>query len=342
MTDILLLVFSGVLCGANDWDEIALFGKEQESWLRKYGDFHHGIPSHDTINRVLNAISSDKFSGCFSRWVTGIRQLQPKEVIAIDGKRICNSYDKSIEQSALHMVSAFATQNGLCLAQKATNQKSNEITAIPKLLSLLDIEGDIITIDAMGCQKKIASKICEQKADYILAVKGNQLSLEREIENTVQLSKPVDDNTQTDCGHGRIENRRCRVYEDQAYLENAQEWKSLKSLVVIDSERIIKARGEVSKQIRFYISSLNGSAEDFNRWIREHWAIVNNLHWTLDVTFREDYSRKRKGNAAHNFNIVLKSVLALLVKDTSWKASHKRKRLKAALSEEYRNKLLNF
>jgi predicted transposase YbfD/YdcC len=247
-----------------------------------------------------------------------------------------------MEQSALHIVSAFAAHNGLCLAQKATNQKSNEITAIPELLSLLDIEGDIITIDAMGCQKKIASKICGQKADYILAVKGNQLLLEREIEDTVRLSKPADDNTHTDCGHGRIESRRCRVYEDLAYLENAEEWKSLKSLVVIDSERIIKATDEKQKQTRFYISSLSGSAKDFNRWVREHWAIENNLHWTLDVTFREDYSRKRKGNAAHNFNIVLKSVLSLLVKDTSWKASHKRKRLKAALSEEYRNKLLYF
>jgi predicted transposase YbfD/YdcC len=157
----------------------------------------------------------------------------------------------------------------------------------------------------------LLQRLCEQKADYILAVKGNQLSLEREIEDTVQLSKPVDDNTQTGCGHGRIENRRCRVYEDLAYLENARDWESLKSLVVIDSERMIKATGETGKQTRFYISSLSGSAEDFNRWVREHWAIENNLHWTLDVTFREDYPRKRKGNAAHNFNIVLKSVLWL-------------------------------
>jgi predicted transposase YbfD/YdcC len=336
------LVLSGVLCGANDWDEIALFGKEQESWLRKYGDFHHGIPSHDTINRVFSAISPDEFSACFSRWVSGIRQSQPKEVVAIDGKRIRNSHDKSIDQRALHMVSAFATQNGLCLAQRATDQKSNEITAIPELLSLLDIEGDIITMDAMGCQKKIASKIGDQKADYILAVKGNQLSLEREIEETLHLAQPVDEHTHTDCGHGRIENRRCRVYENLAYVENASEWKYLKSLVVIDSERMIKATGEVSKQTKFYISSLTASAKDFNRWIRRHWAIENNLHWTLDVTFREDYSRKRKGNAAHNFNIVLKSVLVLLVKDTSWKARRKKQRLKAAFSEDYRNKLFNF
>jgi predicted transposase YbfD/YdcC len=340
--DIVLLVLSAVLCGANDWEEIELFGKSRESWLKKYGSFAHSIPSHDTINRVFSALSPEEFSSCFCRWVNSIRQDFSREVVAIDGKRIRNSHETYRGQSALHMVSAMAVENGLCLGQVATNAKSNEITAIPELLSLLDVKGNIITIDAMGCQRKVVDKIVSCGADYILAVKGNQHSLEEGVKDTCRLSKPQDTHVHTDMGHGRIETRSSSVYADLSCLENANQWKGLRSIVTVESERTQKATGETSKETRYYISNLAGTAKEFNSWIRQHWSIENNLHWSLDVTFREDHSRKRKGHAAHNFNIILKFALSLLVKDNSWKASHKRKRLKAALCEEYRERLLNF
>jgi len=337
-----LLVLSAVLCGADDWDAIELFGREQVSWLRKYGNFQQGIPSHDTINRVFSAISPAEFSACLSGRVAGIRQSCGREVVAIDGKRIRNSHDSYHQRPAIHMVTAFAVENGLCLGQSATNDKSNEITAIPELLSLLDIKGDIVTIDAMGCQKKIAEKIVSREADYILAVKGNQQALEEGVKDTCRFVKPIDEHVDTDMGHGRIETRRCSVYTDLSCIEKASQWKNLSSIVTVESERMTKRTGEVTQEMRYYISSSKATAKDFNQWIRKHWGIENNLHWTLDVTFREDYSRKRNGYAAQNFNTALKFCLAFFAQDKSWVASLKRKRLKAALCETYREKLLNF
>jgi predicted transposase YbfD/YdcC len=337
-----LLVVSAVLCGANEWDEIELFGRNQEDWLRKYGSFEFGIPSHDTINRVFSAINPKEFGQCFSEWIGVLSQLSDKEVIAIDGKKICNSFDKTKGQAALHMVSAFATQSGLCLGQTVTMAKSNEITAIPELLSLLNITGSIVTIDAMGCQKIIASKIIAQGAEYILAVKGNQPSLEEGIEDTLRFEKPCDTHSDIDCDHGRVETRQCSVFQNIRHIEKAGEWDELKTIIRIDSQRIIKSTGELTSHTRYYISSMAGTAKQFNHWIRSHWAIENNLHWMLDVTFREDYSRKRQGNAAQNFNTITKLVLSILVQDKSFKASCKRKRLRAALNHEYRERLLDF
>lgn len=331
-----------MLCGANEWDEIELFGRNQECWLKKYGEFKYGIPSHDTINRVFSAINPKEFRKCFSQWVQLLGKLSDKEVVAIDGKTICNSLDKLKGQPAIHMVSAFATQSGLCLGQTATHQKSNEITAIPELLSLLEISGSIVTIDAMGCQKAIASQIVAQDADYILAVKGNHPSLEEGISDTVRFEKPNDTHTDINCDHGRVETRRCSFFRNLKHIENAHQWSGLKTIVRIDAQRFIKATGEIANQTRYYISSAEGSAEQFNHWVRNHWAIENKLHWMLDVTFREDYSRKRKGYAAQNFNIITKMVLSMLVNDTTFDASKKRKRLRAALNQEYREGLLNF
>lgn len=337
-----MLVVSAVLCGANEWDEIELFGRNQEDWLRKYGTFKFGIPSHDTINRVFSAIDPKEFGKCFSEWIGALAQLSDKEVVAVDGKKICNSLDKAKGQAALHMVSAFAAQSGLCLGQTATLAKSNEITAIPELLSLLDITGSIVTIDAMGCQKAIASKIIAQGAGYILAVKGNQLSLEEGIGDTLRFEKPCDTHSDVDCGHGRIETRQCSVFQNIQHIEKAVEWDELKTIIRIDSKRVIKSTGELSSQARYYISSMTGTAKQFNQWVRSHWAIENNLHWMLDVAFREDYSRKRQGHAAQNFNTITKLVLSILVRDKSFKASCKRKRLRAALNTEYRERLLGF
>jgi predicted transposase YbfD/YdcC len=239
------------------------------------------------------------------------------------------------------MVSALAVENNLCLGQLSTEEKSNEITSIPQLLSLLDIKGDIISIDAMGCQKKIAETIIEGEADYILAVKGNQASVEESIKDTVVLVKPTSEDVDVDCGHGRIETRKCRVYTDFTCFENATQWKNISSIVEIQSERIKKNTGKKETETRFYISSRKATAKEFNEWIRSHWAIENKLHWVLDVTFKEDLSRKRKEHAAENFNIVLKAALTMLAKDTNNKDSYKKKRMKAALNWKYRNQLLN-
>lgn len=331
-----------MLCGANEWDEIELFGRNQQCWLKKYGEFSFGIPSHDTINRVFSAINPKEFGQCFSEWVRTLCQLSDKEVVAIDGKRICNSFDKTKGKSAIHMVSALATESGLCLGQTATMEKSNEIKAIPELLSFLEIDGCIVTIDAMGCQKAIASTIVTKGADYLLAVKGNHHSLEEGIFDTVRFEKACDTYTETDYGHGRIEIRQCSIFHSLKHIENANEWDCLKTIVRIESKRIIKATAEVTNQTRYYISSANGSAKEFNKWARSHWGIENKLHWMLDVTFREDYSRKRKGYAAQNFNTIAKIALSILVNDTSFNASKKRKRLKAALNHDYRESLLNF
>lgn len=336
--DILLLVLSAVLCGANEWEEIADFGIEEQQWLSKYGSFGYGIPSHDTINRVFSAISPDEFSACFSEWVNSLRQHFEQEVVAIDGKRICNSHHN--DNPAIHMVSAFATQNGLCLGQVATREKSNEITAIPELLSLLEVKGCIVTIDAMGCQRNIASKILNCEADYILAVKENHPALAEGIRDTTRFIAPVSTHEDLDCGHGRIETRRCLVYNNLEMIHGANKWDGLKTIVRIDSERTIKSTGETSQETRYYISSMEAKAEMFNQWVRNHWAIENNLHWTLDVVFREDQSRKRKGYAAQNFNTVRKTVLAILVNDKQSNVSKKRKRFKAALSKKYRESLL--
>jgi predicted transposase YbfD/YdcC len=336
--DILLLVLSAVLCGADDWDDIVDFGLEQKQWLGKYGSFRFGIPSHDTINRVFSAIDPGEFSACFSEWVGSLRERCEGEVIAIDGKRICNSHYQG--NPAIHMVSAFASKSGLCLGQVATQQKSNEITAIPQLLSLLDLKGCILTIDAMGCQKNIASEIINQKADYILAVKGNQQGLEEGIRDTIRFKDPVSLDVDTDCGHGRIETRKCMVYNDLEMIPCTGLWKQLKTVFKIESERIIKSTGETSRQTRYYISSVQASAKQFNKYTRSHWAIENNLHWILDVVFGEDQSRKRKGHAAKNFNVIRKTVMALLVNEQSCKVSKKRKRFKALMNQDYREILL--
>lgn len=236
-----------------------------------------------------------------------------------------------------------ATENNLCLGQVSTLEKSNEITAIPQLLSLLDIKGDIVSIDAMGCQKKIAKTVIECEADYILAVKGNQGSVEESVKDTVRFIKPVSEDIDVDYGHGRIETRKCRVYTDFTYFENADQWENITSIVEIQAERVKKNTGKTGIETRFYISSMKATAKEFNKWIRSHWAIENKLHWVLDVTFKEDLSRKRKGHATENFNVVLYTALAILTKDKATStSSYKKKRTKAALNRKYRNQLLPF
>lgn len=309
-------------------------------WLKKYGAYHNGIPSHDTINRVISSIDPKQFSQCFSRWISEISSLSKNEVVAVDGKRIRGSYDSFTGKSAIHMVSAFASENSLCLGQVSTNEKSNEITAIPELLENLAINGCIVTIDAMGCQRSIAEKIIEKGANYILAVKGNQGNLEQGIKDTIRFENPIDRTTETDMGHGRIETRTCKIYKLSDHIERYDRWKNLNMIVEIEAERIIKSTGETSIQKRYYITSLKSNAKTINQAVRNHWSIENKLHWALDVTFGEDASRKRQKYAAENFNTILKIALTLLANEKSVRASKKSKRLAAAVNQEFRQKIL--
>lgn len=341
LSDILLLTISAVLCGADDWETVELFGNSQLSWLKKYGDFSNGIPSSDTINRVFSAIDPKAFNLCFMTWVKTLINGMDNEIVPIDGKSIRGASPKN-KNGMPHIVSAFAAKNNLCLGQVKVSSKSNEITAIPELLDLLFIKGCVVTIDAMGCQTDIAEKIIGLKADYLLAVKGNQGALLQAISDTVLLEKPETVDIQTDCGHGRIETRECSVYTNLGHIEEKEKWTGLNTIIKISTETVNKATGETTYQDRFYISSLMAQAIVINGITRTHWAIENNLHWNLDVAFNEDGSRKRAGNAATNFNIILKFALSMIVKETSLKRSKKNKRMQAALDPKYRDKLMKF
>jgi predicted transposase YbfD/YdcC len=272
----------------------------------------NGIPSKVTINRVFSAIDSEQFESCFIDWVNSISDLSKGQVIAIDGKTIRGAKSHG-KKSPIHMVSAWACENNLVLGQVKTAEKSNEITAIPELLDILNVAGNTITIDAMGTQKEIAKKIIDKNADYILAVKANQPQLLAHIEDEFRFSKQSEIYTKHDLDHGRIETRTCSVITDFKLIEQNNQWKNLTSIIKIDSIREFKNSDKVTeKSTRYYISSLHNDANEFQTKIRSHWAVENKLHWTLDVSFGEDASRKRAGNAAQNYSILLKIALNLL------------------------------
>ncbi len=342
LSDIILLTVSAMICGVDNWELVKTFGDSQLGWLKKYGNFANGIPSSDTIGRLFAALDPKSFNTCFINWIESIREKTNHEVVAIDGKSIRGANPKKNGNKMPHIVSAFAAKNGITLGQTKVDEKSNEITAIPKLLDLLALEGCIVTIDAMGCQTDIAAKIIEAGADYILAVKGNQGTLEQAVLDTIRFEKYDAINIEDDFGHGRIEKRTCRVYNEMSHIENKEKWKKLKTIVTIESEVFNKTSGESTTELRYYISSIPQNAKLLNNSIRDHWSVENNLHWTLDVEFGEDKSRKRAGNAAENNNIALKVAMTLLLNDKSKKVSKRSQRLKAALDTKYRDKLFNF
>lgn len=340
LNEILFLTISAVISGMDNWTSISNFGKIKLDWLRIYLPFENGIPSHDVLGNVFAKIEPDKFSECFTNWIDSLSSLTKGEVVAIDGKTARKSNDKNLGKRALHIVSAYATDNRLCLGQRCVDEKSNEITAIPELLELLVVKDCIITIDAMGCQKEIAKKIIGKEADYVLMVKGNQKKLLEEIEATFTAGVPIQSAKKHDLGHGRIETRSCEVTQNLSLITNKNDWKSLKSLVKISSERIDKHSGKSSLEIRYYISSLPADAARLNDVVRKHWRIENNLHWVLDMIFKEDQSLKKKGHSALNFNIIAKMALSIIDKDSSSKKSKIVKRQSAALDDNYRAKLL--
>lgn len=342
LSDILFLTISAMLCGVDDWPSVITFGKNQSEWLKKFGNFKNGIPSQDTLERVFAAINPTYFNQCFINWMESIRNNVDGEVIAIDGKSMRGAKATKTSKNMPHIVSAWASENGICLGQVKVSEKSNEITAIPELVDAIVTKGCTITIDAMGCQKAIAKKIIENDADYILAVKGNQASLEQAIRDTVRFEKPDSIDIMEDFSHGRIVTRTCKAYSNLSHVSEPCQWVGLSTVFVVESHSYEKTSGKENREQRTYISSLPAMASMLNGKIREHWSVENNLHWVLDVSFNEDASRKRKGNEAENFNMLLKSTIALLAKDNTPKFSKKRKRLQAALDPKYRENLLGF
>lgn len=343
LIDIMVITICAVMCGAEGWDEIEEFGLAREEWFRRFLELPNGIPSHDTIARVFAIIDPKAVTEGFIEWVKG-KVTEGRKVIAIDGKTVRGSRDESRGKKAIHMVQAIATEEGLILGQEATREKSNEITAIPELLKKLEIKGCVITIDAMGCQKKIVEEIIKKKADYVLAVKDNQkelseevrLFLDEQIENKFKDSE-YDYYKTSEKGHGREEVRRYWLTGNIDWLKREKKWKGIKSIGVVESER--KVKGEVSKERRYYITSLNVDAQDFAKAVRNHWK-VESSHWMLDIGFREDESRKRNKNCAKNFAIIRRLVLNILRLEKTSKRGIKGKRLKAGWDAEYLAKLL--
>jgi predicted transposase YbfD/YdcC len=339
LEEILLISIAAVLSGAESWNDIADYGEDKQEWLKTFLTLPSGIPSHDTFNRVFAALDPEEMEKGFVAWVSSIAKLTAGEVVAIDGNALCGTHESG-KKTLVHMVSAWTETNGLVLAQRKVDEKSNEITAIPKLLDALKLTGTVVTIDAMGCQREIASRIIDKKADYVLAVKNNQGLLAEQVRDSFLLLESDAVAEQIDYGHGRVEQRKCSVIADLSLIEKAVEWASLQGLVRIESERYHKTSGKIEREIRYYITGLRPDAARLNSVIRQHWGIENKLHWVLDVGFGEDLDRKRAGHAAQNFSVLNRIALNLLKQDKSSKRGIKGKRLKAPWNHPYLLKLI--
>jgi len=340
LIDILLIGIISVICGAETWKQMVGFAKSKEVFLKTFLELPEGIPSEDTINRVFSSIDSVQFETCFIEWVNSISNLTKGQIIAVDGKTIRGAKSHG-KKSPIHMVSAWACESNLVLGQIKTVEKSNEITAIPQLLGILDIAGQTVTIDAMGTQKEIAEKIIKNDANYILAVKANQAHLLENIKDEFKFAKQLDISVHQDLGHGRIETRTCSVITDFKFIESQNDWKDLTSIIRVESVREFKnSDKKTEKATRYYISNLEDKANVFQTSIRSHWAVENKLHWTLDVSFGEDASRKRNKNAAQNYSVLLKIALNLLKNEKTEKQGVKGKRLKAGWDNQYLLKVL--
>jgi predicted transposase YbfD/YdcC len=350
LMDIIVIAICAVICGAETWVDVENFGKARLDWFQKFLELPNGIPSHDTFGRVFGLLKAAAFEACFFDWVQAVNQITHGQVIAIDGKELRHSFDTFLGKKAIHLVSAWANDNRLILAQRKVDSKTNEITAIPELLEALELAGCIVTIDAMGCQKNIARKIIERKADYILAVKENQEHLYEDTAYLfgLYLKEPnplqyVDDYAKTvEKDHGRIEIRECwtlsATFHQQA-IRNAGEWEKLTSLVCVRRERRLPDKTQV--ETRYYIASLPPNAEKLLQAIRDHWGIENSVHWILDVAFNEDQSRVRKDHAPENLAVIRRIALNLLRKEKTAKGGIQAKRLQCAWDENYFFKVLS-
>jgi len=335
--DIFFITLCAAICGANDWVAVEMFGKSRKDWFTELLDLENGIPSHDTFGNVFAVIDTQLFSECFSHWVASLVELSDKNIIAIDGKCLRRSMDKASNKSALYMVSAWATENQLVLAQQKVDEKSNEITAIPKLLLQLDISGAVVTMDAMGCQKKVAQQIITQKGDYMLSLKGNQGNLHEDVTLFFESEQTMPEvgHESYDVGHGRTEVRTVRASSKIDWLkERNPHWIGLKSIVAVTAKR--ECNNKCSEETRYFISSLDATNPQYlGHVVRSHWGIENNLHWVLDYAFQEDDQRTRMGNSAANMSIIRHIALNLLKSDKTAKVGVKNKRLKAGWDNNY-------
>jgi len=348
LVEIIFLIISATLSGCEGWKSIRDFGLMKLDWLKQFLPYENGIPVDDTIARVMRKLNTKQFENCFMSWIRDVSKVTEGDVIAIDGKTLRRSYDTAAGKSAIHMVSAWSSANGVVLGQEKTAEKSNEITAIPELLNSLAIKGCIVSIDAMGCQKEIAKQIVNKQADYLLALKGNQGNLHDDVKSFFSIAKEESFKNvvhsfheEVDVGHGRTETRRAYAVDINKYKKHfatAADWKKLTSIVMIESVR--EGTNINTKDTRFYISSCHASAELLLNTSRKHWGVENSLHWTLDVTFREDESRIRKGASPENYAIFRHIALNIIRKDTSVDASIKRKRHMAALNDNFRTTLI--
>ncbi len=349
LINIMTITLCAIIAGADNWSEVATFGEGKKEWLGKFLDLSEGTPSHDTFSLVFARLNPHQLQDSFISWVQSVSQRLAGEVVAIDGKKLRHSFNTAEEQPMITMVSAWATEAEVVLGQLAVSEDSNEITAIPKLLRLLDLKGCIVTIDAIGCQKGIAQQILDQEADYLLAVKGNQEHLLADIELLFCLAEQ-NDFVKVDCnyaqtvnkGHNRIEVRHCWAISGEGslqFLQHYEEWPKLRTVMRIKSERHIGQT--VSHQYRYYISSLPNDAEHLLQVKRSHWAIENGLHWVLDIAFREDDSRVRKGNGARNLALFRHMAVNLLKNEKTAKGGIHNKRMQAAWNEQYLIKVLS-
>jgi len=346
LLDIITIAILASICGAEHFTEMEEFGRRKKEWLQSFLELKNGIPSHDTFARVFAVLKPSAFQERFVRWVQAVATASEGEVVAIDGKTARRSHDKGTGIRALHLVNAWATRNRLVLGQIKVDEKSNEITAVPELLRLLEIKGCIVTVDALNTQKEIAHEIREQGADYVLALKENHPKLHAEVEG-IFAAVAKDDNADgaistsesIENNHGRTERRRCWSVEAPPWLTGIAEWRDLKSLIKIEARREIKE--QQTTEVRYYLASLDPQAERAAEAVRDHWGVENSLHWVLDVAFREDESRVRIGNAPENLALVRKITHNLLQQEKSLKRGVKTKRFAAALDDAYLLKVLN-
>jgi len=339
VAQIVFQTIAAVASGCDHWTEIEDFGEDKKEWISKYVPIGDTMPSHDTISDFFKRLNPDAFSSVFIEWTKAICSLTEGEVIALDGKTVRRSHDKYNGKEAIHLVSAWASAGRLVLGQQSVDAKSNEITAIPALLKLLEIKGAFITIDAMGCQEKIAAQIISQEADYILAVKGNQEELLEGVQDCFKLQQLTSQHTDLNKDHGRAEIRTCSVIEKPTEILNMERWVSLKSVIRIESKREIISEKKITTECRYYICSKVLKAADALEKVRSHWSIENSLHWNLDVAFAEDQSRMRAGDEDKNYALIRKIVINLISLDKT-KLSIQRKRLKSSRSDTFRQQLL--
>ena len=346
LIDIITISICAVVCGADGWIDIEMYGIARKKWLGKFLELPNGIPSHDTFARVFSQINPDEFNRSFLSWIKGISKITAGEIIAFDGKQSRNSGDEKNGQGVINTVSAWAASNRLVLGQKKVEGKSNEITALPELIKILDLVGCIVTIDAMGCQREIVKKIVEKDADYVIAVKKNQPSLYKQIEQLFKQAIKTDGKdlnmstfSSKEMNRGREEIRNYLMLTDVAeQMDPLQKWEKLTSIGMVESVRVVN--GNTSVETRYFISSLWNDAKKLAEAIRSHWSIENSLHWVLDVAFKEDNSRIRKDNAPANFAVLRHIAVNIIGQNKSRRLSVRSKRFLASLDEEYSNELL--